>query len=289
MGMPPVSRLISVCPICVLLLLGCAAVEKKRAPAVDTGQARQAQEEPQTAVAPERHEWLKFRSLALRYEKSEELQKAIFMWHVVENLSLGDPEARRRIRELEDLSRSEGEKHLAKAQSLAKAGSDGAAQRELLRALVADPDNQEAQAYLWQRRMETDYALYEVKEGDSVVSVARRVYGDPAMAVVVAYFGDLSGERGLSEESLLRLPIPDREVRAKAGADTKAKARRVARSFDRASAEQHYVAGIGHYLEQELQEAAAEWEEALRLYPDHPNAKRDLQKVRSLLKKGTSK
>jgi len=48
-------------------------------------------------------------------------------------------------------------------------------------------------------------------------------------------------------------------------------------------AEEHYKAGVQYFVDQKLEQAVTEWEETLRLYPDHPNARKDLVKARKLI------
>jgi tetratricopeptide (TPR) repeat protein len=48
-------------------------------------------------------------------------------------------------------------------------------------------------------------------------------------------------------------------------------------------AEEHYKAGVQYFVNQKLEQAVTEWEETLRLNPDHPNARKDLVKARKLI------
>ena len=48
------------------------------------------------------------------------------------------------------------------------------------------------------------------------------------------------------------------------------------------SAEDHYLRGVKHFLAQELNDAAREWETTLKLDPQHSRAKRDLERMRRL-------
>ncbi len=50
-------------------------------------------------------------------------------------------------------------------------------------------------------------------------------------------------------------------------------------------AEAHYIQGVKHFLNEELQSAIKEWEKALKLNPKHDKAKKNIKKVRSLLEK----
>jgi len=48
-------------------------------------------------------------------------------------------------------------------------------------------------------------------------------------------------------------------------------------------AEKHYKAGVQYFVDQKLEQAVTEWEETLRLNPNHPNAGKDLVKARKLI------
>jgi hypothetical protein len=48
-------------------------------------------------------------------------------------------------------------------------------------------------------------------------------------------------------------------------------------------AEEHYKAGVQHFVDQKLEQAVTEWEKTLQLNPDHPNAGKDLAKTRKLI------
>jgi tetratricopeptide (TPR) repeat protein len=50
-------------------------------------------------------------------------------------------------------------------------------------------------------------------------------------------------------------------------------------------AEAHYIQGVKHFLNEELQLAIKEWEETLKLNPKHDKAKKNIKNARSLLEK----
>jgi tetratricopeptide (TPR) repeat protein len=50
-------------------------------------------------------------------------------------------------------------------------------------------------------------------------------------------------------------------------------------------AEVHYLKGVKHFLNENLQSAITEWEKALALNPDHKKAKKNINNTRSLLEK----
>jgi tetratricopeptide (TPR) repeat protein len=51
----------------------------------------------------------------------------------------------------------------------------------------------------------------------------------------------------------------------------------------RREAEEHYLAGVRYFVDQNLEQAIVEWEETLALNPDHSKASRDLKKARRLM------
>ena len=48
------------------------------------------------------------------------------------------------------------------------------------------------------------------------------------------------------------------------------------------AAQDYYLKGVKHFIAQELDEAVHEWEATLYLDPQHPRAKKDLERVRRL-------
>jgi tetratricopeptide (TPR) repeat protein len=50
-------------------------------------------------------------------------------------------------------------------------------------------------------------------------------------------------------------------------------------------AEAHYIRGVKHFLNEELQNAINEWEITLKLDPTHDKAKKNIKNARNLLEK----
>ena len=200
------------------------------------------------------------------------------MWRVVES-GTRDGEAARRIEALERRIRAEGQDHFTKGVQQINNHSVVAARKEFLLALTYDPQHKEALDYLERKIPEPDYVSYETREGDTARKIAAAIYGDPGKAIIVAYFNDLSGEGQLAPGMHLHMPAIESEEKTRKEPGRKTKAVAAPRVYDRTAAERHYSEGVSHFLADELQEAIKEWEETLRLYPDHPNAQRDLRKV----------
>jgi hypothetical protein len=277
-----IIRVLAASVVCGAVLFGCASPE--RPVRIVTPEKVAVEEVRPDAVLPAPSLVARWRSLALIYEQSEQLRKALLMWRVVESTT-HDEEAARRIEGLEKRIRAEGEEHLSKGVRQINNHSVAAARKEFLLALMYDPQQKEALDYLVRKIPEPSYVSYETREGDTVRKIAASVYGDPGKAIIVAYFNDLSGEGQLPSGMHLRMPAIESEEKTRKEPVRKAKVVTAPPVYDKTAAEKHYSEGVSHFLADEFQEAAKEWEETLRLYPDHPNARRDLRKVQSLLKK----
>lgn len=263
----------------LLVLVGCNTVSQ---PKVDRG----APDSQSLSSAADT-----YRRLAQQYEKDRQLPRALFMWRVVDSLTWRDSEAREKIAQLTQTIETEGGKHFAKGREYLKQKSFLAARNEFVLALAYNPQIKEAADQVRQLSAEEEFVGYRVREGDTPERIAQTVYRDAARNFLVVYFGDLANDRQLKPGTILRLPAPDQEVRAKAVNLPRPYSNTSQRSkpYDKAEAEVHYSKGVGHYLGQQYREAIKEWEETLRLDPEHPNARRDIQKTRAMLRKTRSK
>ncbi len=67
--------------------------------------------------------------------------------------------------------------------------------------------------------------------------------------------------------------------------DCAEKIRLAAKKAIKEQAEAHYIQGVKHFLNEELQSAIIEWEKTLKLNPKHDKAKKNINKAGSLLEK----
>ena len=263
----------------VLLLIGCTTTR----PPVARVEVPPEREDP-FQVFPDT-----YRTRALAYEKKGELQQALFAWKIVRSFRPDDPEGLEKIEQLQKRIQDVAGNHFQKGLDYLNNSSLQAARKEFLLVLAYDRENVAALEYLKTKTIEPDYTSYEIRQGDTISGIAKRIYGDPKRDFLIAYFNDLTSNDQLKAGMVLKLPIleaePKREVRLEAKRENKNKPRTASppKIYDKARAEEHYRKGVNYFLAEDLQGAIKEWEETLRLYPEHPNAKRDIEKARSLL------
>ena len=261
----------------VLLLIGCTTTR----PPVARVEVPPEREDP-FQVFPDT-----YRTRALAYEKKGELQQALFAWKIVRSFRPDDPEGLEKMEQLQKRIQDVAGNHFQKGLDYLNNSSLQAARKEFLLVLAYEPENQAALEYLKTKTIEPDYTSYEIRQGDTISGIAKRTYGDPKRDFLIAYFNDLTSNDQLKAGMVLKLPIleaePKREVRVETKRENKPRTASPPKIYDKARAEKHYRKGVNYFLAEDLQGAIREWEETLRLYPEHPNAKRDIEKARSLL------
>ena len=237
----------------------------------------------------------KYRLKAIEFEKSEELQKALFFWKAVHSFARNDPQndkdAQERIEALEKKIRIEAEKHFQKGVEALHNNSIPTARKEFLIALAHNPEHRQALEYLKNKLNDQEYIVYETKRGDTLRRISQEIYKDPEKEFLITYFNDLDSRDSIKPGMSLNLPVTTPIWMAKpAYSEEKPiksiiplpKSPKIELKLQD-QAEVHYAKGIRHFLAEELEQASGEWEKALRLNPDHPNAKKALQKTRRLL------
>ncbi len=290
MGHKPSSILIL---ILFLVLSGCAGEQPViRAPFPEEAPSVKAPvlEETPAEKGPFQGLIEKYRLRARNLEATGELPKALFCWKVVRSLAPKEKEAPERVGILETRIRVESDRHFARGLELLQQNSFQAARRSFLTALAYHPDHEQALHYLRGRLNDSEAILHETKKGDTLKGISQEIYQDPGKDFLIAYFNDLDGKDPIRAGMTLRLPVLSPLWIAKPSSPEGSVSRtkpisppRKADVLSQDQAEIHYGKGIKHFLNQELERAVDEWEETLRLNPDHLNARRDLQKARRML------
>ncbi len=290
----------------ILLICGCATFPRASRgglPGAERGEGAPAKMDSQRIPAE------RYRSLALRYEKDQQLYTAVFLWRVVRKFDRGDRQADEKIRELDLRIRSAAEEHFLNGVEYARRSAFDSARNEFLMTLAYDPNQPGALEFLRNAANFSGYTRYETKRGDTIRTVAQKVYGDPEKDFIIAHFGNMNSNDSLRPGTVLKLPLLEEKAESKARrmaqpnmpqssvskqsasrtSVSKPSSLRVPRDYDKAGAESHYRMGVSFFLAEDMQRAIREWEQALSLDPEHPNARRNIEKARNLLKKGQLK
>ncbi len=240
----------------------------------------------------------KYRSLALAAEKDQQIYKAVFIWGIVRDISPDDRQALQKIEELEEKIRRGADRHILKGKNHIRQKSYAPARNEFLKALAYDANRQDVLEWLRYHSVDEGYATYETKPGDTAKAIAQKVYGDAGKDFIVAYFAPAAHNEAMAPQTPLKLPLiesplPQPELKPRPKSKYKAaavpEASRAEKVVDKAGAENHYRKGVSFFLAEDIHRAAREWEEALKLDPEHQNARRNLDKARKLLKNGRGK
>jgi tetratricopeptide (TPR) repeat protein len=149
----------------------------------------------------------RYRLKAREAEKRGDLPKAFKAWKVVKSFVPADEEAEGKIAQLKNQIATAADQHFRKGLALFQSHSYALAQKEFLFALYLQPDHDEAIQYLKQKMAGEDILTYEVKKGDTIKEVARKVYKDAQKDFLIAYFNGLKVDSQIEPSLILRMPI----------------------------------------------------------------------------------
>jgi tetratricopeptide (TPR) repeat protein len=151
----------------------------------------------------------RYRRKAREDEKRGDLPRAVKGWEVVKSFLPTDPEAGEKIAQLKEQISSAADKHFRKGVSYFRTHSYSSARKEFLLTLYLMPDHVEAIQYLKEKLVGEDFLTYEVKKGDTIKEVARRIYKDPQKDFLIAYFNGLKIDGPIEPPMILKMPFLD--------------------------------------------------------------------------------
>ncbi|MBU2623563.1 MAG: LysM peptidoglycan-binding domain-containing protein [Proteobacteria bacterium] len=146
---------------------------------------------------------------AAEYEKKGDLRKALQSWEVVDDLKPDDGNVLSQIIYLKNQINKTASDHYKKGVAHYQNNSMKAALREFLLALSLSPDHKEALYYVKYRMTGDELIVYEVKKGDTVKGIAKKVFNDTSNDFLIAYFNDLNKEARLTPGMTIVLPSPE--------------------------------------------------------------------------------
>jgi tetratricopeptide (TPR) repeat protein len=284
--------------LAILFISGCAtSPERSKTPPSPPALKGQEDGKDPFSDLPER-----YRVKARAYEKRGDLPNALRSWEVVKGFVPEDAEAERKVAQLEKQIPAAADQHFHKGVALFNTHSYPLARKEFLSALYLNPDHAEAFQYLKERLAGKDFLTYEVRKGDTLKEVARKIYEDPQKDFLIAHFNGLRVEAPIEPPLLLRMPVlappPGKKTSAPAKSEAEYKFemtldtqevlerdREEKHQESTALAEAHYLKGVNFFVEEKIEKAIQEWETTLSLEPRHPKAKKDIETARNLLQK----
>lgn len=151
----------------------------------------------------------RYRLKAREDEKRGDLPKAVRGWEVVKSFLPTDPEAGEKIAQLKEQISAAAGQHFRKGVSYFRTHSYNSARKEFLLTLYLKPDHVEAIQYLKEKLVGEDFLTYEVKRGDTIKEVARKIYKDPQKDFLIAYFNGLKIDERIEPPMILKMPFLD--------------------------------------------------------------------------------
>jgi len=147
----------------------------------------------------------RFTARAVRQEAAGDLRRALDSWKVVAALRPEAAEPKRRVADLSARLRAEADRRFRDGSARLQEGNIDAARREFLLSLASDPDHAKSLDAL-KNRLEQDATPYTVATGDTFESIAKKQYGDPAKAPLVARVNNLDPTGRPVPGAILTLP-----------------------------------------------------------------------------------
>ena len=166
--------------------------------------------QPERAPGEEKHTWTLpavYAQRAQDFERAGDLRRALFSWEIVRAFDPDNAELLQKVTRLKGAIRTKAEEHYERGVKYFQRNDAQAARREFLATLFYDPDHAQALDYVKFRLAQQEFKSYQTQEGDTARTIAKKEYGDPKLASLVAYFNDLREEAELEQGLTLQLPM----------------------------------------------------------------------------------
>ncbi|UCD82458.1 MAG: tetratricopeptide repeat protein [Desulfobacterales bacterium] len=144
---------------------------------------------------------------AKEYEKSGQIYGALLGWQVLSILNPEDQDYAARFRQLKYESQLAANRHFETGKRDFNNNSFDSARQEFLIALRYNPDHPEALNYLKNKMSPEITSRYQVQKGDSLASIAEKVYQDPDKYYLIAVYNNLDADQPLIAGKNLKLPV----------------------------------------------------------------------------------
>lgn len=144
---------------------------------------------------------------ASTFEKTDELQQALFYLKVAETLNPENPEIHGKLTALKSKISTKSSESFEKGKKFFLQNRLEDARIQFLTALRYNPDHKGALDYLKNKLIPKEHIFYTAKKKDSFKSISKKFYKDPGLDFLIVYFNDLETDAEPVPGRLLKLPI----------------------------------------------------------------------------------
>jgi tetratricopeptide (TPR) repeat protein len=198
-----------------------------------------------------------FRRLALDAERQDELRLALLYWKACGSLLPGDQQAANQVAVLQTVCRRLADHHYQNGLRFYRRDQLTDARDEFLEVLRYDPDHVQALSLIKSITSKRVTSSYLVQPRDTLTSIAKTQYQDPAKDFLVAYFNNLPPKTELEPGTLIELPLLE-DTQLRPLVDVESQLRRAKLFFD----------------QQQYDKVMVVLEKTLRQDPDNKEAQR---------------
>lgn len=149
----------------------------------------------------------RFVEQASQDELSGDLTGAMENLRIALTIQRSDRPSQAKARELKAMVEAAADTHFVAARAALDKGDAATAKRELLTSLRLNPDRAEALQLLRQTQNPDVFTYHQVKEGETIASLARSVYENPGAELLITRVNGLTIADKLRPGQTLRLPI----------------------------------------------------------------------------------
>jgi tetratricopeptide (TPR) repeat protein len=173
-----------------------------------------------------------FRRLALDAERRDELRLALLYWKACGSLLPADQQAANQVAVLQTICKRLADHHYQNGLRFYRRDAKTDARNEFLEALRYDPDHAQALNLIKSITSKRVTSSYLVQPRDTLTTIAKTQYQDPAKDFLVAYFNNLTPKTELEPGTLIELPLLE-DMQLRPLVDVDSQLRRAELFFDK--------------------------------------------------------
>lgn len=152
----------------------------------------------------------KYNARAVECRQSRDLRGELLNLKIVSSFLPYDEGIKKRMTDIKEKISNTANQHFRKGLSYYQNGLIESARAEFLLTLAYNPDHEAVLYYLKQILHGEDYIYYKIREGDTLESIAEKVYNDRQKRFLISYFNEFDH---IKPATILKLPVLDHEHR----------------------------------------------------------------------------